>query len=140
MRKIISLTAMGISWGFTVLVLIMTVSAAVYGGPESSVFIKNVICSALVGIGFTLPSLIYDNENIARGFQTLIHLGIGFVIYIPTAFFAGWIPAEMGIFYIIGSLAISVIFALVVWLCFSLYYKKQAEKINKKIIEKQNNN
>lgn len=144
MRKIISSIAIGISWGFTVLVLIMTVFAATYDNffnqLTSAVFIKYVVCAAIIGLGFSVPSLIYENESIPRRLQVLIHLGIGFAIYIPVAFFAGWIPTEFGFLPVVISLCISVVFALLVWLCFSLYYKKQAEKINKKIIEKQNEN
>lgn len=141
MRKIISSIAIGISWGFTVLVLYMTVSASVKADYlqqlTSNTFIKYVICSAITGLGFSVPSLIYENENIPRGLQVFIHLGIGFAIYIPVAFFAGWIPTEFGVLPVAISLGISVVFALLVWFCFSLYYRKQAQKINKKIIEKQ---
>lgn len=143
MRKIISKTALGISWGFTILVFYMTVSAAInadfFSNLTSAEFIKHVICSAITGLGFCVPTIIYENENVSRGLQVLIHLGIGFAIYIPVAFFAGWIPTEFGFLPVVSSLGISVVFALLAWLCFSLYYKKQAEKINEKIIEKQNN-
>lgn len=141
MRKIISSIALGISWGFTVLVLIMTVFVSVKADYlqqlTSAMFIKYVICAAITGLGFSVPSLIYENESIPRGLQVLIHLGIGFAIYIPVAFFAGWIPTEFGFLPVAISLGISVVFALLVWFCFSLYYRKQAQKINEKIIEKQ---
>ncbi len=144
MRKIISTTALGISWGFTILVFYMTVSAVIdtefFSNFTSAEFIKDVICAAITGLGFTVPTIIYGNESVSRGLQVLVHLGTGFAIYIPVAFFAGWIPTEAGLLPVVISLAISVVFAMLVWLCFSLYYKKQAEKINKKIFEKQKNN
>lgn len=144
MRKIISTTALGISWGFTVLVLYMTVSSLInadfFGNLTSAEFIKNVICSAITGLGFSVPSLIYRNENLSRGLQVLIHLGIGFVIYISVALYAGWIPTEFGLLPVAISIAVSVVFTLLIWLCFSFYYRKQAEKINEKIIEKQSKN
>lgn len=144
MRKIISKTALGISWGFTILVFYMTVSAAIdadfFNNLTSSEFIKHVICAAITGLGFTVPTIIYDNETVSRGLQVLVHLGTGFAIYIPVAFFAGWIPTEAGFLPVVISFAISVVFAMLAWLCFSLYYKKQAERMNKKIFEKQRNN
>lgn len=144
MKKIISVTAMGISWGFTVLVFYMTVSAIInsdfFSNLTSAEFIKQVICSAIVGLGFSVPSLIYRNENLSRWLQVVIHLGIGFAIYICVAFYAGWIPIEFGLLPVVISLVISVVFALLAWMCFSLYYRKQAEKINEKIIEKQGRN
>lgn len=144
MRKIISTMALGISWGFTVLVLYMTVSSLVnadfFSNLTSAEFIKNVICSAIVGLGFSVPSLIYRNETLSRWLQVLVHLGIGFVIYISVALYAGWIPTEFGFLPVVISIAVSVVFTLLIWLCFSIYYRKQAEKINKKIFEKQSKN
>lgn len=143
MKNVIKSIALGISWGFTVLVAYLTISVIISGdflaNIAPDVFIKYVICSAVTGLGFYIPSLIYYNESISKVLQVIFHLGIGFAIYLPVAFFAGWIPTEFGILPVVISLAISVVFSLLVWLCFSLYYKKQAENINKKIIEKQSN-
>ena len=75
--------------------------------------------------------------RISRGLQVIIHLGTGFAIYIPVAFFAGWIPTAYGAIAVAIALLIAVVFSLLVWLCFALYYRKQAQKINRKIIEKQ---
>lgn len=143
MRKIISSVAIGISWGFTILVLIMAVGVSVnpdfLANIEPHTFVaKYVVCSAITGLGFSVPSLIYENERLSRGLQVLFHLGIGFVVYIPTAFYAGWIPTEFGFVAVAVSLMISVVFALLVWFCFSLYFKKQAKIMNEKIVEKQN--
>lgn len=144
MRKIISTTALGISWGFTILVIYMTISAAInadfFSNLTSAEFIKHVICSAIVGLGFSVPTIIYRCETVSRGLQVLVHLGTGFAIYIPVAFYAGWVPTEAGFLPVVISLAISVVFALLAWMCFNLYYRKQAEKINEKIIEKQRKN
>lgn len=142
MRNVIKSIAVGISWGFTILVLYLTIGVIISGdflaNIAPDIFIKYVICSAVTGLGFSVPSLIYYNESISRGFQVLFHLGIGFVIYLPTAFLAGWIPTEFGLLPVAISLMISVVFALLVWLCFALYYRKQAQAINRKILEKQN--
>lgn len=141
MRKIISSVAIGISWGFTVLVLYLTIGVIIskdfLAGITPDVFIKYVICSAIVGLGFSVPSLIYQNERIAKALQVIIHLGTGFAIYISVAFFAGWIPTNYGFIPAAISLLIAVVFTLVIWLCFSLYYRKKADEINRKIIEKQ---
>ena len=141
MRNFIKSIATGISWGFTILVLYLTIGVIISGDFLASIapddFIKYVICSAVIGLGFSVPSLIYHNERISRGLQVIIHLGTGFAIYIPVAFFAGWIPTAYGAIAVALSLLCAVIFALLVWLCFALYYRKQAQEINRKIIEKQ---
>ena len=141
MKNVIKSIAVGIGWGFTVLVVYLTIGVIISSDFLASIapddFIKYVICSAVVGLGFSVPSLIYHNERISRGLQVIIHLGTGFAVYIPVAFFAGWIPTAYGAIAVALSLLIAVVFSLLVWLCFALYYRKQAQKINRKIIEKQ---
>lgn len=142
MRNFIKSIAVGIGWGFTVLVVYLTIGVIISSDFLASIapddFIKYVICSAVVGLGFSVPSLIYYNERISRILQVIIHLGTGFAIYIPVAFFAGWIPTAYGAIAVALSLLCAVVFSLLVWFCFALYYRKQAEEINRKIIEKQN--
>lgn len=141
MRNFIKSIAVGIGWGFTVLVVYLTIGVIISSDFLASIapddFIKYVICSAVVGLGFSVPSLIYYNERISRILQVIIHLGTGFAIYIPVAFFAGWIPTAYGAIAVALSLLCAVVFSLLVWFCFALYYRKQAEEINRKILEKQ---
>ena len=141
MRNFIKSIAVGIGWGFTVLVVYLTIGVIISSDFLASIapddFIKYVICSAVVGLGFSVPSLIYYNERISRNLQVIIHLGTGFAIYIPVAFFAGWIPTAYGAIAVALSLLCAVVFSLLVWFCFALYYRKQAEEINRKILEKQ---
>lgn len=142
MKNVVKSIALGIGWGFTVLVVYLTIGVLIssdfLAGISQGDFIKYVICSAVIGLGFSVPSLIYYNERISRGLQVIIHLGTGFAIYIPVAFFAGWIPTAYGAIAVALSLLYAVVFSLLVWLCFALYYRKQAQEINRKIIEKQN--
>ena len=141
MRNFIKSIAVGIGWGFTVLVVYLTIGVIISSDFLASIapddFIKYVICSAVVGLGFSVPSLIYYNERISRILQVIIHLGTGFAIYIPVAFFAGWIPTAYGAIAVALSLLCAVVFSLLVWFCFALYYRNQAEEINRKILEKQ---
>ena len=141
MKNIITSIVLGIGWGFTFFVVYLTIGVIISGdflaGIAQDDFIKYVICSAVIGLGFSVPSLIYRNERISRGLQVIIHLGTGFAIYVPVAFFAGWIPTAYGAVAVAVSLLCAVVFSLLVWLCFALYYRKQAQEINRKIVEKQ---
>ena len=141
MKNIIKSIVLGIGWGFTFFVVYLTIGVIISGdflaGIAQDDFIKYVICSAVIGLGFSVPSLIYRNERISRGLQVIIHLGTGFAIYVPVAFFAGWIPSAYGAVAVAVSLLCAVVFSLLVWLCFALYYRKQAQEINRKIVEKQ---
>ena len=141
MKNIIKSIVLGIGWGFTFFVVYLTIGVIISGdflaGIAQDDFIKYVICSAVIGLGFSVPSLIYRNERISSGLQVIIHLGTGFAIYVPVAFFAGWIPTAYGAVAVAVSLLCAVVFSLLVWLCFALYYRKQAHEINRKIVEKQ---
>ena len=141
MKNIIKSIVLGIGWGFTFFVVYLTIGVIISGdflaGIAQDDFIKYVICSAVIGLGFSVPSLIYRNERISRGLQVIIHLGTGFAIYVPVAFFAGWIPTAYGAVAVAVSLLCAVVFSLLVWLCVALYYRKQAQEINRKIVEKQ---
>ena len=110
MKNIIKSIVLGIGWGFTVFVVYLTIgvfiSSDFLAGIAQDDFIKYVICSAVIGLGFSVPSLIYRNERISRGLQVIIHLGTGFAIYVPVAFFAGWIPTAYGA---MQSIVISIV-------------------------------
>ena len=96
-------------------------------------YLKQLICSAVVGIAFALPTLIYENEKLSQGIKCLIHLGIGFIIYFITAFIAGWLPISLGIGIVISSVLIIIALSFVIYFFFWLYYKNEAKKINQKI-------
>lgn len=143
MKKYLKNTLMGISWGLTVNMVFLVVAVAVNADFLKSIsqydFIKYAICSVIIGIGFYLPSIIYDKPNITLPLKATVHLGIGFVIYLVTAFFAGWIGGYGAIATFI-SIAISILFTLLIYMCFYLYYRKEAVVINKKIKEIQKTN
>ena len=100
---------------------------------ENWSFTKMAIGSVIVGIGFSVPSLIYKNSKIPYGLQILIHMGIGCSVMLITAFCVGWIPTSLGIKGILISIVVEIISAFIIWFAFSLYYKQEATKINKQI-------
>lgn len=139
MKKYIKNTLMGISWGLTVNMIFLVVAVAVNADFLKSIaqydFIKYAICSAIIGLGFWVPSVIYDKPNLSLPVKSIIHLGIGYIVYVITALFAGWIGAGYGAIATIISLAISILFTLLIYSCFYLYHKKEAAIMNSKIKE-----
>ncbi|BCN32590.1 DUF3021 domain-containing protein [Anaeromicropila herbilytica] len=107
---------------------------------ENYDFTKQVIGTIMVGIGFSAPSMIYDNEKIPFGLKVLFHMGIGCTVYIITAFAVGWMPVKFGwkncLFFIVCELLI----AFLIWLGFAFHYRKLANDMNKKIQEKDDGN
>lgn len=146
MKKHLKNTLMGISWGLTFNMIFLVIAVAINADFLKNIsqynFIKYAICSVIIGIGFHLPSVIYDKPNLSLPVKSIIHLGIGFVIYLIVAFYAGWIGAGYGAIATIIFIAISIVFTLLIYVCFYMYHKKEADIMNNKIkeIEKLNNN
>lgn len=140
MKKLISTSAIGIGCGFSILVIFLLTAILInpdfFADINQAEFIRYVVCSAITGLGFSIPSMIYEKESISRGLQVIIHLGTGFLIYIPTAFFAGWIPTAYGFIAVAISFMIALVFALSIWFCFWIYFRKEAVLMNEKIAEK----
>lgn len=96
-------------------------------------FSKMVLGTLVVGLGFGLPSLIYENDRLPLPLKSLIHMGIGCTIMLITAFATGWIPRHSGssalIFTILGEIAL----ALLIWFCFYLHNKRLVKRLNEQI-------
>ena len=139
-KKIAGNFIKGIIWGCFIMSIYLLVLLGISDNSSIVIsfkgYLKQVICSSIVGIGFFVPSVIYDVKKISRGLQILFQLGIGFVIYFITAFYAGWIPIKNGIWTIICTVIGMVLISTSIWFRIYIYYKKQAIEINKKIKEK----
>lgn len=135
--KLLKMILNGIAWGCTIATFIAIIGAAVAGDSFLAItandFIGQAVGSMIVGIGFTVPSLIYDSKKLSMGMKTFIHMAIGFFIYFITALHLNWIPVEFGS----GMIAVSVLtaasFAFGIWLLFYLYNRKEAKKLNQKL-------
>ena len=102
---------------------------------ENYTFTKMVAGSALVGLGYGVPTIIYRKESLPLPIKIIIHMGIGTAIYLGVAYAVGWIggSATVGQGILIGAIQLAV--AFVIWLAFSSYYRGQAKKMNEKIQE-----
>ncbi len=135
MKKFLGRTFLGIAWGCTINCLIMLIISFSEGKIyfTANEYLKQLICSAVVGIAFALPTFIYENEKLSQGIKCLIHLGIGFITYFINAFIAGWFPVGVDIGIVISSVLIMIALSFVIYFFFWLYYKNEAKKINQKI-------
>lgn len=135
MKKFLGRTFLGIAWGCTINCLVMLIISFSEGKIyfTANEYLKQLICSAVVGIAFALPTFIYENEKLSQGIKCLIHLGIGFITYFINAFIAGWFPISLGIGIVISSVLIMIALSFVIYFFFWLCYKNEAKKINQKI-------
>ncbi len=141
MKKAIIYTLLGIAMGCTIAVIVLLIGIAIneeaFFTMTGGEFTTQMICGMLVGVGFVLPSMVYENERLAMWLRVLIHMGIGFVVFFITATYAGWIPLESGTGATILFIVMAIATSFLIWTVFYLYNKSIAKKINEQIKHKQ---
>lgn len=135
--KIISYVLRGMAWGCTISSLICTAGVAFNGEgwiveiPHG--FAVQTVVSMLVGIAWVLPCLLYQNEKLSRVLQVLLHFVIGFAVYLPSAFYMGWISSDIGPERIAAYVFFAAVVSLAVWAGFYYYYRNLAKQMNEQI-------
>ena len=94
-----------------------------------------VIGSALIGIGFGVPSIVYNSEKLPMPVKVLIHMGIGCTVYTLVAYSVGWFGASTTLTHGLVIAAIQLAVAFIIWFCFMCFYRKEAKQMNEKIQE-----
>ena len=100
---------------------------------ESYQFTKMVVGCVLIGLGFGIPSIVYNKESMPMPIKVLIHMGIGCVVYTIVAYAVGWIGGSATIIQGIIIAAIQLGVAFIIWFLFMRYYRAEAKKMNDKI-------
>lgn len=118
---------------FCMIGIIFDIANNGYFSLEDYRFTKMVAGSALVGLGFGLPTIVYRNENLPIPIRVLIHMGIGCVVYTVVAYAVGWIgeSATIGQGIIIAVIQLAVVF--LIWFLFMRYYRAETKKMNDRI-------
>lgn len=96
-------------------------------------YTKMLIGSVVIGFGFGLPSFIYDNDAVPYPIQVIFHMGIGCAVMLITGFVVGWFPAQAGSAAVVLTVVGEIAAAFVVWKCFTVHYRKEADAINRKL-------
>ena len=96
-------------------------------------FTKMVIGCVLVGLGFGVPTIVYQKENLPMPVRVLIHMGIGCVVYTIVAYAVGWMGGSATIVQGIIVALIQLAVAFIIWFLFMRYYRAEAKRINDKI-------
>ena len=118
--------------------LLVAVLISFQSGPQNISFsgtdiINGVLGSIVAGFGFSLPSFIYEREDIPLPIQVLFQMGIGMAVLFAIAIYLGWMTITMGIGPILEWIVIAFIFGAIFWIGFYLYYSYEAKEINKKL-------
>ncbi len=96
-------------------------------------FSKMVLGCVLVGLGFGLPSIIYERDDLPMPVRVVIHMGIGCIVYTITAFAVGWIGGAATVAQGAMIALIQLAFAFAIWFLFMLHYRREARKLNERI-------
>ncbi len=135
-KDLLKSTVISIGMALTIFSLIGMFFDITNGGNfslEGYQFTKMVIGSAIVGIGFGVPTLVYNSEKLPTPVKVLIHMGTGCVIYTIVAYCVGWFGGAATIGQGLAIAAIQLLVAFVIWFCFMRYYRKEARQMNDKI-------
>ena len=136
LKDIVKSTIISIGMALTIFCLAGIVFDVAYGGNfslEGYRFTKMVIGSAIVGLGFGVPTVVYNSDRLPHPIKVLIHMGIGCVIYTIVAYAVGWFGGSATLTQGLIIAAIQLVVAFIIWFCFMRYYKKEAKQMNEKI-------
>ncbi len=139
MKKLCKLALTGLMLGCTVFVLLGMIFAAVLGDGgvlTGSRFICHALSAMAVGMGFSIPAMIYESEKITLPLKALIHMGSGFAIYFAVGLPIGWIPTEYGPGATASAIGCAVLTSSLIWLGFYLYNRREARQINSRLSSK----
>ena len=135
-KDLIKSTVISIGMALTIFCLVGIVFDVGYGGNfslENYRFTKMVVGSLLVGLGFGVPTIVYNKESLPMPIRVVIHMGIGCVIYTIVAYTVGWFGGSATVTQGILIAAIQLLVAFIIWFCFMRYYRREAKKMNDKI-------
>jgi len=135
-KDLLKSTVISIAMALTIFCLIGVAFDIAYGGSfslENYGYTKMALGSIIVGLGFGIPTIVYNKESLPTPVKVIIHMGIGCTIYTAVAFAVGWFGGSTTLVQGVIIAAIQLAVAFVIWFCFMRYYKKEAKKMNDKI-------
>ena len=135
-KDLLKSTVISIGMALTIFCLVGIMFDVSYGGNfslEGYQFTKMVVGSAIVGLGFGVPTIVYNSEKLPQPIKVVIHMGIGCVIYTIVAYAVGWFGGSTTLWQGLIIAGIQLVVAFIIWFCFLRYYKKEAKKMNDKI-------
>jgi len=138
-KEIVKSTVISIGIALTIFCIIGIVFDVTLGGTfslEDYRFTKMIAGCVLVGLGFGVPTVVYNSERMPYPLKVIIHMGIGCAVYLPVAYFVGWFgpvsifksPVQVAVI-----VTVQIAIAFVIWMFFALYYRKEARKMNERI-------
>lgn len=95
---------------------------------DGALFLRNSIGSILCGWFFSVSTLYFENHHWSLAKQTTAHFITVIVLYFVLAIGIGWFPFTVPSMLL--TIAVFVLFYIVIWFAFYFYFKKQARTMN----------
>ena len=137
-KDLLKSTVISIGMALAIFCLVCIVFDIIYKGNfslDNYRFTKMAAGSMIVGLGFGIPSIVYNNESLPMPVKVIIHMGIGCVIYTVVAYAVGWFGGSATVAQGLIAAAVQLAVSFIIWFCFMRYYRKEAKKMNEKIQE-----
>lgn len=136
MKDLVKSTVISIGMAMAIFCLVGITFDVRFGGNfslENYQFTKMVVGCVLIGLGFGVPTIVYNKDSLPMPIKVIIHMGIGCIVYTIVAYAVGWIggSATIGQGIIIAAIQLAV--AFIIWFFFMRYYRNEAKKMNDKI-------
>lgn len=134
-KKMAKSCFIGIAIALIIFSLMGVVFDQIYGGYVllHHQYTKMCLGALIVGVGFGLPSCIYENDRVPYPLQVIFHMGTGCAVLLITGFSVGWFPASAGIASVVLAVLAEIGVSFLLWICFMIHYKKEARSISRKL-------
>jgi type III secretory pathway component EscV len=133
MKKTLELIFGGVAIALIIFTVMGVIMDIVMGGTTlltAYSYTRMAVGAVLVGIGFSLPSRVYESEKLSLGTKVFVHMGIGCTVMLITGAAEGWIPLDAGWPVILMVIAAEVAAAFIIWAIYYTRYKKLAAQMN----------
>ena len=99
-----------------------------HSSSQMTAVIIQYFLTGIIGISFATTTLIFEIDSWSITAQTALHFVITFAVMLFAGFVCGWFPHKVS-----GVLVWFVVFVVIyviMWISFSLYFRRQTKKIN----------
>ncbi|MBC8570177.1 DUF3021 domain-containing protein [Zongyangia hominis] len=132
MKRMVQKLLIGIGTGSVIFNLTMAIFVLTAKGPVLDAvferYLPNFGAALLIGIVFSVMSVVYKKESWGMPLKVLVHMGSGLLVYFLLAAALGWIsPAPIACLISIGAALIS---SGLIWLGFYLYNRAQCRRLS----------
>lgn len=135
-KNLLKYILFGIVWGWMFLVLTYLIfdllGMTAVTAQLNETFRWQALGSALVGMGFATPSIVYLSDRLRLWQQLLIHISIGMPVYLAVALWLGWMPRQ-SVGAVVAFVLLALVFFFLIWSGFFLYNRREARKMNERL-------